>query len=115
MAQQILPCCRILLAVALAFAALANISVKPMTAPGSERPDAYAALLNCLQNPKRPLQAVLGFNVGTVLMYGFGGRHGGQIMPRVQLPAVTPKRKTWNKGRIIGQKRPLLPKQVWAT
>ncbi len=35
-------------------------------------------------------------------------------MPRVQLPAVTPERKTWNKGRIIGQKRPLLPKQVWA-
>ncbi|CUH76733.1 site-specific tyrosine recombinase XerC [Tritonibacter multivorans] len=35
-------------------------------------------------------------------------------MPRVQLPAVTPKRKAWNKGGIIGQKRPLLPKQVWA-
>jgi len=35
-------------------------------------------------------------------------------MPRVQLPAVTPKRKAWNKGRIIGQKRPLFPKQVWA-
>lgn len=35
-------------------------------------------------------------------------------MPRVQLPAVTPKHKSWNKGRIIGQKRPLLPKQVWA-
>ena len=35
-------------------------------------------------------------------------------MPRVQLPAVTPKRKAWNKGRIIGQKRPPLPKQVWA-
>ena len=35
-------------------------------------------------------------------------------MPRVQLPAVTPKRKAWNKGRIIGQKRPLLSKQVWA-
>ena len=35
-------------------------------------------------------------------------------MPRVQLPAVTPKRKAWNKGRVIGQKRPLLPKQVWA-
>ncbi len=35
-------------------------------------------------------------------------------MPRVQLPAVTPKRRAWNKGRIIGQKRPLLPKQVWA-
>jgi len=35
-------------------------------------------------------------------------------MPRVQLPAVTPKRRAWNKGRVIGQKRPLLPKQVWA-
>ncbi|WP_281992724.1 tyrosine-type recombinase/integrase [Sulfitobacter geojensis] len=35
-------------------------------------------------------------------------------MPRVQLPAVTPKRKARNKGRIIGQKRPLLPKQFWA-
>lgn len=33
-------------------------------------------------------------------------------MPRVQLPAVTPKRKVWNKGRIVGQKRPLLPKQA---
>ena len=35
-------------------------------------------------------------------------------MPRIQLPAVTPKRIAWNKGRIIGQKRPLLPNQVWA-
>ncbi|WP_319546292.1 tyrosine-type recombinase/integrase [Ruegeria conchae] len=35
-------------------------------------------------------------------------------MSRVQLPAVTPKRRAWNKGRIVGQKRPLLPKQVWA-
>ena len=35
-------------------------------------------------------------------------------MSRVQLPATTPKRRAWNKGRIIGQKRPLLPKQVWA-
>ena len=35
-------------------------------------------------------------------------------MPRVQLPATTSKRRAWNKGRIIGQKRPLLPKQVLA-
>ena len=35
-------------------------------------------------------------------------------MPKVQLPPVIPKHKAWNKGRIIGQKRPLLPKQVWA-
>ena len=47
-------------------------------------------------------------------MSGPGGRIGGHIIPRVQLPAVTPKRRAWNKGRIIGQKRPLLPKQVWA-
>ena len=35
-------------------------------------------------------------------------------MPRVQLPATTPKRRAWNKGRLIGQKRPLLLRQVWA-
>jgi len=35
-------------------------------------------------------------------------------MPSVQLPATTPKRSAWNQGRIIGQKWPLLPKQVWA-
>jgi len=49
-----------------------------------------------------------------VLMFGHVGRIGGHVVPRVQLPAVTPKRKAWNKGPIIGQKRPLLPKQVWA-
>ena len=47
-------------------------------------------------------------------MTGNGGRNGGHVMPRVQLPAITQKRRAWNKGRIIGQKRPLLPKQVWA-
>ena len=47
-------------------------------------------------------------------MTGCGGGIGGMIMPRVQLPAITPKRRAWNKGRIIGQKRPLMPKQVWA-
>ena len=35
-------------------------------------------------------------------------------MSRIQLPAVKSKRRPWNKGRLIGQKRPLLPKQVWA-
>lgn len=27
---------------------------------------------------------------------------------------VIPSKKAWNNGRIIGQKRPLLPKHVWA-
>lgn len=49
-----------------------------------------------------------------VLMIGLGGRIGGQLMPRVQLPAVTPKHRASNKGRIIGQKLALLPRHVWA-
>lgn len=35
-------------------------------------------------------------------------------MSKVQLPAIKPKHPVWNKGRLIGQKRPLLAKQVWA-
>lgn len=35
-------------------------------------------------------------------------------MPSVQLPAINPNRTASNKGRLIGQERPLLPKQVWA-
>ena len=35
-------------------------------------------------------------------------------MSNIQLPAIKPKRTPWNKGRLIGQKRPLLAKQVWA-
>jgi hypothetical protein len=29
-------------------------------------------------------------------------------------PARRPTRAPWNKGRLIGQKRPLLPKHVWS-
>lgn len=35
-------------------------------------------------------------------------------MSRIQLPAIKPKRRPWNRGRLVGQKRPLLPKQGWA-
>ena len=35
-------------------------------------------------------------------------------MSASNLPMVIPARKAWNRGRIIGQKRPLLPKHVWA-
>lgn len=35
-------------------------------------------------------------------------------MSKIQLPVVRSKRSPWNKGRLVGQKRPLLPKQVWA-
>ncbi len=30
------------------------------------------------------------------------------------LPALRPARAPWNKGRIVGQKLPLLPKHVWS-
>ncbi len=35
-------------------------------------------------------------------------------MPAANLPAIRAGRPAWNKGRIIGQKRPLLLKHVWA-
>lgn len=35
-------------------------------------------------------------------------------MPTDFLPALRPVRVAWNKGRIIGQKRPLLPLHVWS-
>lgn len=35
-------------------------------------------------------------------------------MSHLNLPDIRAKRVPWNKGRVIGQKRPLLPKQVWA-
>ncbi len=30
------------------------------------------------------------------------------------LPVIRARRSAWYKGRLIGQKRPLLPKHVWA-
>jgi integrase len=35
-------------------------------------------------------------------------------MSVANLPAIRACRPAWNKGRIVGQKRPLLPKHVWA-
>ncbi|WP_170491474.1 tyrosine-type recombinase/integrase [Ruegeria atlantica] len=35
-------------------------------------------------------------------------------MSKSLLPVVTTRRPPWNKGRLVGQKRPLQPKQVWA-
>ena len=35
-------------------------------------------------------------------------------MPAVDLPAIRARRPAWNRGRIIGRKRPLLPKHVCA-
>ncbi|WP_417264450.1 hypothetical protein [Celeribacter sp.] len=35
-------------------------------------------------------------------------------MPATNLPAIRACRPAWNMGRIVGQKRPLEPKHVWA-
>ncbi|MET4103503.1 hypothetical protein ABIE58_002945 [Roseovarius sp. MBR-78] len=35
-------------------------------------------------------------------------------MTSINLPAIRACRSAWNKGRLVGQKRPLLPKHVWA-
>src|SRR5210317_2240552 len=35
-------------------------------------------------------------------------------MTIVNLPAIRACRPAWNKGRVVGQKRPLMPKHVWA-
>lgn len=35
-------------------------------------------------------------------------------MPSENLPIVVTRRPVWNKGRIVGQKRPLAPKHVWS-
>lgn len=35
-------------------------------------------------------------------------------MPSETLPIIIPRRPAWNKGRIVGQKRPLAPKHVWS-
>ena len=35
-------------------------------------------------------------------------------MSTLNLPMIVPPKRAWNHGRIIGQKRPLLPKHVWA-
>jgi hypothetical protein len=42
-----------------------------------------------------------------------GGRGSGSR--RTAIPALVGFAKTpWNKGRLIGQKRPLKPREVWA-
>jgi integrase len=68
-----------------------------------------------LHDKSKAVIAIVLFSIVSAMpTLGFGGRYGGQNMPRVQLPAITPKQRAWNKGRLIGQKRPLRPKQVWA-
>ena len=47
-------------------------------------------------------------------MPGEGGLDGDFTMSSIQLPIIRPSRPPWNKNRLIGQKRPLLPRQVWA-
>ncbi len=47
-------------------------------------------------------------------MFGTEGNGRRPKTSKTLLPVVTTRRPPWNKGRLIGQKRPLQPKQVWA-
>jgi integrase len=59
------------------------------------------------------LRSMLQCHVGKAEdVAGLAGRR--QAMPIETLPALRPTRAPWNKGRIVGQKRPLLPKHVWS-
>jgi site-specific recombinase XerC len=49
---------------------------------------------------------VLALRMGVVV--------GVTIMTISNLPMILPAKFAWNKARIVGQKRPLLPKHVWA-
>ena len=48
------------------------------------------------------------------LMVRSGGTVWRTVMSTPNLPAIIPPRRAWNRGRIVGQKRPLQPKHVWA-
>jgi integrase len=47
-------------------------------------------------------------------MIGLEGWMEGKSCQESNFPPLPPKRRAWNKGRLVGQKRPLLTKQVWA-
>lgn len=51
-------------------------------------------------------------NIGLSLWRAW--RFGVSVMETPNLPAIRTLRPAWNKGRIVGQKRPLKPKHVWA-
>ena len=54
------------------------------------------------------------WRAGEVLALWMGVVVGEIIMTITNLPMIRPVRPAWNRGRIVGQKRPLLPKHVWA-
>lgn len=69
----------------------------------------------CLRGDAERLRHLLiSLNLSDHPKSGLGWRTGGITMSSNYLPAIRPDRPAWNKGRIIGQKRPLLPKQVWS-
>lgn len=85
------------------------------TALGSEQTTAPQRRPLVLRAAKQSfIQRWYAAHVGAVPMHGVGGLDGDLTMSRIQLPATRPQRPPWNKGRLIGQKRPLLPRQVWA-
>ncbi len=57
---------------------------------------------------------MIDFHLGAVLMLRPGGMVWRRTMPIQNLPMIRPHKPSWNKGRLIGQKRALEPKHVWS-
>jgi integrase len=65
--------------------------------------------------PKRPLRLICGILIHQHIAGDWVGLvDGGKAMSKIHLPVVRTKTPALNKGWIIGQKRPLQPKHVWA-
>ena len=75
-------------------------AIQQFKSMGSKRPCGSAAWYDVAPTPGR--------------RWGVMRRNGGNVMPAANLPAIRACRPAWNKVRIIGQKRPLMPKHVWA-
>jgi integrase len=59
-------------------------------------------------------QQSIGFAAGILLVLRKVGKAWRKAVSVSNLPVVIPSKKAWNYGRIISQRRPLLPKHVWA-
>ena len=55
-----------------------------------------------------------GVSADMMSVSGRMGRTGVSTMPTTNLPAIRLWKPAWYRSRIVGQKRPLPPKHVWA-
>ena len=81
-----------------------SLGIKPIEAQNARRRSAWVPYL-------RPPWSVLGIN-DSLGIERRGGRGGGG--PPMPVRPVDRGQRPWNKGLLIGQKKPLEPKHVWS-